>query len=90
MLTYRNLWTESSAINSAPAPAGKGEPGRGERTPFELTVNAETFPEPELAIKAKLVVDPGEMVGFMPPLHPFMSRRENTSANVGSKIQVCQ
>jgi hypothetical protein len=51
---------------------------------------AETFPEPELAIKAKLAAGPGATVGFIPPLHPFISSKANTSPNVDGKIHVCQ
>src|SRR5207237_10704542 len=73
LLTNKNLWTESSAMNSAPAPAAKGEPGTAERPPAVLTASAETLPEPELATKAKLAVGPAGVIGLsaMLPPHPF-------------------
>ena len=88
LLTNKNLWTESSAMNSAPAPAAKGEPGTAERPPAVLTASAETLPEPELATNAKLAVGPwGVIMEFIPMLpHPFMmAKRVRTSADVRNR-----
>jgi hypothetical protein len=79
---------ESSAMNSAPAPAAKGEPGTVERPPVVLTASAETLPELELATNAKLAVGPwGVIMEFIPMLpHPFMkARRVRISADARNR-----
>jgi hypothetical protein len=89
LLTNRNLWTESSAMNSAPAPDAKGEPVTVERPPDALTAKADTLPEPELATKAKLTVGPAGIIGLFPmfPPHPFtMSRRARMSAKTKDRM----
>jgi hypothetical protein len=58
LFTNNSLCTESKAMNSAPAPAGKGEPLTGDMAPFSSIAKAETVPEPELLTKAKLMVWP--------------------------------
>ena len=78
LATKRRLWTESNAMNSAPAPAGNGEPETGVRPPEVLTVNAETVPEPELDTKARLCADAGVviMLLLLPMLpHPLAMNR---------------
>jgi len=61
-------------MNSAPAPAGKGEPGTEKRAPLVSIAKAETFPASELAMNAKLAVGPACMgVKAIPPPHPFVS-----------------
>ena len=62
MLTKRKLWTESNAMNSAPAPDANGEPETGARLPDVLTVNDETVPEPEFETKARLAGACGMML----------------------------
>src|SRR5690349_19433172 len=58
-------------MNSAPPPAGNGEPGTAEKAPVLLMAKAETVPEPELLTKAKAVVCPGD-ISMLPimPLQP--------------------
>ena len=88
MLTKRKLWTESKAINSAPAPDANGEPETGARLPDALTVNAETVPEPELETNARLA----GACGMMLPLtivvlpHPASTGRIPHMAKMGRTI----
>src|SRR5690348_3778411 len=58
-------------MNSAPPPAGKGDPGTTEKLPVLLMAKAETVPEPELLTNAKAVVCPGD-ISMLPiiPLQP--------------------
>lgn len=82
-VTNKNLWAESTARNSAPEPAAKGEPVTAERPPELLTAKAEMLPEPEFATKAKLVVGPAAIMEFpIFPVHPLIVRKNaNTIAN---------
>lgn len=57
LLTKRRLWTESKAMNSAPAPAGNGEPETGVKAPDVLILNTEIVPDPELDTNARLCVE---------------------------------
>ncbi len=76
LLANKNLWIESTARNSAPEPAAKGEPATSERPPELLMARAEILPEPEFATNAKLVVGPAGIMEFpMFPAHPFMNRK---------------
>jgi hypothetical protein len=81
--TNRNLCTLSKAINSAPAPAGKGDPAIVERLPEEFTANAEIVPEPELVINAKLVVFTGVAVVIegLPDMAQLCRNRRITADN---------
>jgi hypothetical protein len=83
LLTKRKLWTESNAMNSAPAPAVNGEPEIGVRLPDVFIVNAETVPEPELETNARLVADAGFIIMVLLPMlpHPL---RDNRSARLAS------
>jgi hypothetical protein len=64
-------------MNSAPLPAGNGDPETGDREPEALTANADTIPEPELVTKAKLMARVelmfALMFAFIP--HPFRSKK---------------
>jgi hypothetical protein len=88
--TKRELWTGSKAINSAPAPAAKGEPDTEERLPEVLMANAEIVPDPEFATKAKLVVGFDAVIGtaaaFIPLPQPVSAVSPRISAPSTSGI----
>ena len=73
----------SRAINSAPAPAVKGEPEICDRLPEELTEKADTLPDPELLTNAKLEAWLGvpiiELVLLIMP-HAWRIRRMNAES----------
>lgn len=70
LLTKSTLWTESKAMNSAPAPALNGEPESVESPPVVLMAKAETVAEPELLTKANAAVWPGAEGGLPIMLQP--------------------
>lgn len=78
-------------MNSAPAPAGNGEPGTGENPPALLMANAETVPEPELLTKANAVVCPGDinMLPIMPPHPAAMMIAQSRAAGIITN-QICR
>jgi hypothetical protein len=69
-------------MNSAPAPEATGEPETGVSAPVVLTANEETFPEPELETKAKLMVCPDDIDDIeelrIALLHPTSKRAAET------------
>jgi hypothetical protein len=74
-------------MNSAPAPAVKGEPPTGDMAPFASIAKAETVPEPELLTKAKLMVCPdgvGEGELFIIP----QLIAKNSTAAAHTKAQI--
>src|SRR6185437_2789303 len=78
-------------MNSAPAPAGNGEPGTAENPPVLLMANAETLPEPELLTKANAVVCPVDinMLPIMPPHPAVMMIAHSRAAGMITK-QICR
>jgi hypothetical protein len=60
-------------MNSAPLPAGNGDPETGDIEPELLMAKADTIPEPELVTNAKLMAGVAVMFAFIP--HPFRSKK---------------
>jgi hypothetical protein len=89
LLTKRKLWTESKAINSAPAPAVNGDPETGVRLPDVLTVNTETVPEPELETNARLIADDWFIIMVLLPMlpHPLITSRRAELAIKGRMME---
>ncbi|MGC2743759.1 MAG: hypothetical protein WA672_11255 [Candidatus Angelobacter sp.] len=58
-------------MNSAPAPAGNGDPGASESEPDLLTAKTETSPDPEFVTKAKLESAVGKTATFLLMPQPF-------------------
>jgi hypothetical protein len=69
-------------MNSAPLPAGNGDPETRDREPEALTANADTIPEPELVTNAKLMAGVAAIFAFIP--HPFRSGKIKSRKNIGN------
>jgi hypothetical protein len=77
----------STAINSAPAPDGNGEPETGDRLPEELMAKADTEPEPELLTKAKLDVVPDDIIILEFPIpQPFSKKKVARNARTKNRM----
>src|SRR5690349_18945170 len=79
-------------MNSAPPPAGNGEPGTAEKAPVLLMAKAETVAEPELLMKAKAIVCPGDisMLPIIPPQPAAITNAQSREAERKTTKMCCE